>query len=207
MANYCIIQPNSIKHNDEYIFTTRQEETDNFFLAAYRHFDIAYPKFHKMDRFCQLGFLTALPIVPAASTYEPQKTGLLLASKSGSYFTDHHYFSRVFAQESITYSPAQFTYTLPSAVLGELSIQHNFQGENYFLLQSQYNFDLLRDYARSLFNDQKLDTCLIGWMDYYDPDQFLSAFLWIERSDLIHLDTIILNINKTCFDYGKATVS
>lgn len=207
MATYCIIQPNSIRHNGEYIFGTRREETDAFFLDAYRHFDIAYPKFHKMDRFCQLGFLTALPIVPTRGSYEPKKTGLLLASKSGSYFTDQHYYARVFSAERITYSPAQFTYTLPSAVLGELSIQHNFQGENYFLLQSEQSFDLIKDYAKSLFHDQKLDACLLGWMDYYGPDQYLSAFLWIERPDLSNLDTIILNINKTCFDYGKATVS
>lgn len=207
MATYCSIQPNSIKHNDECIFAVRPEESENFFLDAYRHFGLAYPKFHKMDRFCQLGFLTALPIVPTADRYDPAKTGLLIASKSGSYFTDNHYFSRVFAEEKVNYSPAQFTYTLPSAVLGELSIQHNIQGENYLFLQSEYNFDLLRDYAKSLFHDQKLDTCLIGWMDYYGPDQFLSTFIWVERSDLINLDTIILNINKTCFDYGKATVS
>lgn len=207
MATYCSIQPNSIQHDDELVFTARSTENEKFFLDAYRHFGLAYPKFHKMDGFCQLGFLTALPIVPKTGTYDPQKTGLLLASKSGSFHTDNNYFSRVFAEEGVYYSPAQFTYTLPSAVLGELSIQHNFQGENYFLLQSENNFDLLKDYAKALFQDQKLDNCLMGWMDYYGPDQFHSIFLWIDRSDLINLDTIILNINKTCFDYGKATVS
>ncbi len=207
MASYCIIQPSTIRHNGQLLFEARAGEEQSFFLEAYRYFAINYPKFHKMDRFCQLGFLSALPIVPEKRRAAPSKTGVLLASKSGSIHTDQHYYEKVFTADNILYSPAQFTYTLPSAILGELCIKHNIQGENYFLLHGAHNLDLVKDYAKQLFHTQQLDACLIGWMDYYTKDQFQSCYVWLEREDLIDLDTIIININKICFDYGKATVS
>lgn len=207
MATYAVIQPHRLTYNGQVIFKASPGKEESFFLEAYRFFKADYPKFHKMDLFCQLGFLSAWPIVPDHRLMAPEKTGVLLASKSGSSYIDQNYYEKVFTQANISYSPAQFTYTLPSAILGELSIKHNFQGENYFFLQASEHLDLLRDYAKSLFKSNRLEACLLGWMDYYDEAHFQSCYVWIEAEDLKDLDNIIFNINKNRLDYGKAPIN
>ncbi len=206
MASYCIVRSNSIQKNGKDTFLADSSDSSDFFWEAYQGMAMSYPKFHRMDKFCQLGILCAEPLL-TGQEITAEDTAVLLASSSGSSHIDTSYHQAVFAQENIHFSPAQFTYTLPSAILGELCIKHHIKGENFFFLQAEFDFSLLRDYAKDLFVQQQASACLLGWMDYWSETDYLASFLWLRANEVDNMDSFISQINKTCIDYGKASIS
>src|SRR5207344_2311284 len=54
----CLISANRVYQNGEVIFES-PGAAEVFLNSVYAHFGIAYPKFHKMDSLCKLGFLAA----------------------------------------------------------------------------------------------------------------------------------------------------
>ena len=106
--------------------------TSNFLLSVYRHFNMDYPKFYKMDNLCKLGFLAVELLLKdrqLAEEYGSENIGIVFSNANSSLDADLHYFKSV---KNIP-SPAQFVYTLPNIVIGEVSIRHRCKGENAFL--------------------------------------------------------------------------
>lgn len=156
MASYSIVCPHEVIHDGKVIFEGNANRGDEFFMDAYKHCDMAYSRFHKMDEFCKLVTIAA-EVILAEKAYNPEKTGVLLSSKTGSSYVDRQYFNNVFSSEKITYKPAQFTYTLPSTVLGQMCIRHNIRGENFFFIQEEPELLFLYNYAKSLFENQSYE--------------------------------------------------
>ena len=138
--------------------------TAGFLLSAYRHFNIDYPKFYKMDNLCKLGFLAVELLLEekrVAETYGTESVGVVFSNASSSLDADLHYFESV---KNIP-SPAQFVYTLPNIVIGEVSIRHNCRGENAFFVSERFDADLMQFYVQDLMTRKRTKACISGWVE------------------------------------------
>ncbi|SFE14900.1 hypothetical protein SAMN05518672_104662 [Chitinophaga sp. CF118] len=160
----CVIRDNQITRNGALLWETSPEmELPDFLRAAYDHFSGQYPKFHKMDNLCKLGWLATEVLLqdkPLAG-YAPEETGLILTNRSASLDTDLKYYSTVKEFPS----PALFVYTLPNIVMGEISIRHGFKGENIFFTTDHFDMELITAYAEQLFSENAVSACICGWIE------------------------------------------
>lgn len=174
--SWCRIRAGRIERNGERLFESPESETGVFLTAAYRHLDLAYPKFHKMDLLCRLGFLAAELVLGAGfdkNAYPPEEVGLVLANAHSSLDTDVRY------QQTLSGipSPALFVYTLPNIVLGEICIRHQFKGEQAFFIFEKYEIPFLNDYTEQLLEGNNTRAILSGWIDVFDGHY--EAFLYL----------------------------
>jgi hypothetical protein len=117
-----------------------------------------------MDELSRLGFLGAEMTLMRSEidTYQDDEVAVIFSNHSSSLQTDKEYFKS--AQSGIA-SPAQFVYTLPNIVVGEVCIKHKMYGENNFLLSYRFDAKLLLDQCEALFYDNAAKAVLIGWVE------------------------------------------
>jgi len=148
----------------------------------YKQMNLSYSKFYKMDLLCRAAFLCAEKLLRDYEVVEdPNKIGIFLANHSSSLHTDEQYYNKSIDTINAQRQPALFVYTLPNIMLGELSIRHGFKGEQCMWIDSEFNEEFVSNYVNSLFGTNKIDACLLGWVDFYDDKEnvFLS---WVEGS-------------------------
>ncbi len=137
--------------------------------AAYKHFAVDYPKFYKMDRLAQLGFLAAERLVSGrqlSNTYGTDQVGIVFSNASASLDADLDYSETM---KNIP-SPAQFVYTLPNIVIGEISIRHGFKGENAFFVSEIFDPEWMCFFVHDLFERRKLKACICGWVELLEEN-------------------------------------
>lgn len=159
----CSIVHNRVLQNGETLFTGDAQATDGFLLSAYQHFQYSYPKFHKMDNLCKLGWLAAEVLLQGfdKSYYHPEQAGTVLMNANSSLDMDLRY------QESMkgVPSPSLFVYTLPNIVAGEICIRHHFKGENAFFVQPKFDAAFMKQQVNYLLDHNILQACICGWVD------------------------------------------
>lgn len=160
----CVIRNNQISKDGTLLWeAVPGTELNDFMRGAYDHFSGQYPKFHKMDPLCKLGWLAAEVLLqdkPLAG-YAPEEVGLVLSNRSASLDTDLRYYPTVKEFPS----PALFVYTLPNIVMGEISIRHGFKGENIFFTTDKPDMTLITAYIKQLFSENAVSACLCGWVE------------------------------------------
>ncbi|REH01576.1 3-oxoacyl-ACP synthase [Flavobacterium aquicola] len=174
--SFCTIQKNTVFLNGEVVFTTEENSFADFSKKVYKHFEINYPKFFKMDNLSKLAFLGAELLLTAADENSAENnTALVFANKSSSLDTDVKYQSSISDSEDYYPSPAVFVYTLPNICLGEISIKHQLKSENSFFIFADYEPEFMENYCNILLENQKADRVLCGWVEYYNEEY--KAFL------------------------------
>jgi hypothetical protein len=154
----CVIQNNKIVLNGENVFSNEIEGFNDFVKKFYQEFEIAYPKFFKMDSLSKLAFIGAeLLLNPIIDPLKENNIGLLFANKSSSLDTDVKYQESISESENYFPSPAVFVYTLPNICLGEISIKHQLKSENSFFIFDSFNSSFMENYANVLLNTKKAD--------------------------------------------------
>lgn len=162
------------------LFHAEHSTADNFLSTAYKNTAQAYPKFHKMDGLSKLGWLAAEYLLKdrkLSEEFGADKIGLVLANRNSSLDADQKYYQSV---ASIP-SPALFVYTLPNIVMGEISIRHNFKGENAFFIQEDFNADFIKQYVGGLLNNNILQACICGWVDFLE-EEYEAVLMLIEKA-------------------------
>jgi hypothetical protein len=175
----CLISRNKIYRNSQLIFE-HPGTAAKFLDETYIHLGISYPKFHKMDQLCKLGFLAAevlLKDTGHSEKYRETETGLVLSNSHSSLDVDLKYAKTI----QTGASPALFVYTLPNIVIGEISIRHHFKGENAFFVFKHFNGNFMADYVNGLFENKLIKNCICGWVDYLKEDY--RAILYLIESD------------------------
>lgn len=176
-----VIQNQKVFLNDNLIFENSEAEDFSAFAKSYyQHSDIQYPKFYKMDRLSKLGFLafeTLLKGVPDFENFDKEKVGIFLMNRHSSLDTDEQYYE-TFLDKNRPPSPKLFVYTLPNIVIGEICIRHKIKGEHGFFVGEQYDEDFINDYVQSLFEDDLIEACAVGWTDFYKEDYFAKMY-WL----------------------------
>lgn len=138
--------------------------TTDFLLSAYKYFSVDYPKFYKMDNLCKLGFLAVELLLKdrqIAEEYSSENIGIVFSNANSSLDADLRYFESV---KNIP-SPAQFVYTLPNIVIGEVSIRHRCKGENAFFVSDRFDPDFMQFYVRDLITRKRISACISGWVE------------------------------------------
>ena len=177
---FCSIKNNTISYNGKPVV-----ELDNSLLfndfskQVYKEHINNYPKFFKMDSASKLSFLTAEFLLNNAniSSEEKENMGIILSNNSASLNTDRKHQETINDTENYFPSPAIFVYTLPNIGIGEISIRHKIYGENAFFVFEKFNAKILFQYSTTLFNSNKSNTVLCGWVNV-DQDKY-EAFMYL----------------------------
>ena len=159
------------------LFSASDSSFTEFAESTYRHFGLEYPRFHKMDNLCKLGFMAAEFLLKdnyLTSRYKPYEIGVILGNSYSSLDTDLRHIRQV---EGGLASPAVFVYSLPNIVIGEICIRHGIKGENTFFVSGEYEIENQVKYISELMDRGKMEACLGGWVDYTGENYL--AFLYV----------------------------
>ena len=181
VQHYCRIREGKVIADRQLQYDFPGLTFDRFSEQVYRQSGIIYPKFHKMDNLCKLGFL-ATDIMLKNSALDikkaPYQTGVILSNRSSSLDTDLRYYNQV--RNGIA-SPAVFVYSLPNIVIGEICIRHGIKGENTFFISDRYNIPSQVEYVNQLFRIGSFSSCICGWVELLEEKY--DAFLYLAVRD------------------------
>jgi len=197
ISAHVLIRSGVVYRDGELIFKDETAGgTNEFFLSVYRALKVDYPKFYKMDNLCKLGFLATEWLLrdrQIAEEYGVENIGIILTNANSSLDADLKYFESV---KNIP-SPAQFVYTLPNIVIGEVSIRHGFKGENAFFVSEDFDAGFIRFYVQDLFMRNRVQACICGWVDCLG-EEYKAVLYLVEKvpgKDKLIFD--LENIQKT----------
>jgi len=187
ISNYCIIEAASVFVNGEKQFELENSSFSEFAKAAYKNFDIDYPKFFKMDNLSKLAFLTSEIILKGIVNQEEESNiALVFANQSSSLDTDVKYQSSIADKDNYFPSPAVFVYTLPNICIGEICIKHKLQSENAFFVFEEFNAEFMTQYADLLLTTNKAEKVLCGWVEYYQEKYKAIVYMVEKKGNLEH---------------------
>jgi 3-oxoacyl-(acyl-carrier-protein) synthase len=112
-------------------------------------------RFGRMDLASQLSLLAVEPFAPHFDSFARDRIAIVLAARAGSLPTDVTYWEGRAAVGGL--SPTLFTYTLPSAAIGEIAIRHRLTGPNLCFVGDSR--DILPE-AAELLRTNEADACV-----------------------------------------------
>ncbi len=142
--------------------------------ALYRQYVGDYPKFYKMDLLSRLGFIASELLFQKEDAHSDfgQSRAVLLFGQSASCVADRSFEATIQLGDNYFPSPADFVYTLPNIVLGEIAIRHQLRGETCYFALSKRDDALIRQLVSQAFADASTTSVLFGWIDATDDDHF-----------------------------------
>ncbi|SFF92142.1 hypothetical protein [Prevotella sp. KH2C16] len=152
-----------------------------------------YPKFHKMDGLCKLGFVASDLLLQAEGTRNFDGDGhvqeaearedraVILFNRSGSLETDRQYQATIDAVSGYYPSPALFVYTLSNIVTGEICIRNGYRGESSFYVLPGKDLALMEQMVDESFMDESMRSALWGWVDYTGEHDFEAEMYLSEK--------------------------
>jgi hypothetical protein len=180
IISYCKIKNNTVWLNGELLLQSDGKEDGTSFLSLlYRHFEVNYPKFFKMDKLCKLGTLATELLARNTTDFALlPKNGMAIvfANRSSSLESDRTHAKTIADKTHYFPSPSVFVYTLPNIVIGEIAIRHKITGENCFFISEQFNAELMHNYSTILLQNTNTSSVLCGWVNA-DNDN-LEAFVY-----------------------------
>lgn len=198
IKSYAHIKHNQVSVNGEIVFQSNSTLTLTEFLSeAYKALGVSYPKFHKMDAQCKLGFLCtefALKETNFLSENDLSKTAIALSNAASSLETDRVHQHSIDDKSNYFPSPAVFVYTLPNITIGELAIKHKITGENAFFVSEQLDADLLVNYTETLFQSGT-EAAIVGWVEV-DGANFEAFIFLAQNTKNINKNSIFKPLNK-----------
>jgi 3-oxoacyl-(acyl-carrier-protein) synthase len=176
ITSFCLVSKQTVYKNGELLFTNKNANVRDFFSSVYKHFDMGYARFYKMDNLCKLGWLAAEILLKDSfkkDNYLPEEIGMVLANANASIDTDIKYMA---SAQGIA-SPSLFVYTLPNIVTGEICIRHQFKGEDAFFIAENFEASFFESYVSSLLDNNHLQACICGWVELVGEDYKACLFL------------------------------
>jgi len=170
---------NGMVNKDGHNLFTHAGDVGSLLLAAYQHFQLNYPKFHKMDRLSKLGWLAAEILLKGSfqkDRYQPEEISVILANANSSLDDDLKYYDSV-AEAA---SPSLFDYTLPNIVIGEICIRNHFKGEQAFFIQGNFQSELIQQQVAYLLANGYTKCCVCGWVDILG-EKYKSVLFLVEN--------------------------
>ncbi len=134
-----------------------------------------YPKFYKMDRTCQLGFVATELLLQAEGkerTEEREDRGVIFFNHHSTTDTDRKFYASISDKEAYYPSPSVFVYTLPNILTGEIAIRNHYQGETCHYLLPDCNEQTMQRVVEATFRGSGLSSLVTGWVDYTDETEF-----------------------------------
>lgn len=192
IQSYCHIEGNQVSLNGKVMYKDTAEEVKDFFKGLYKHMEISYRKFFKMDNLSKLAFLGSEVLSKDIGEYN-RNTAIVLSNKAASLDTDREYQTSINNPDEYYPSPAIFVYTLPNIGIGEISIKHQLKSENAFFVFNEYNASFHHNYEEILIKTGKSEAVLAGWTNI-DANNY-EAFLYLV-SNIGEIEHTEQNLNK-----------
>ena len=121
-------------------------------------------RFGRMDLASQLSLLAVEPFAPHFDVFARDRIAIVLAARTGSLPTDVAFWNA--RNEPGGLSPTLFTYTLPSAAIGEIAIRHHLTGPNLCFVGDSR--EVLPEAAELLRTDEA-DACVAVFTHVVSP--------------------------------------
>ena len=206
ITRYIQLQDRRVSLNGIVEYVSEEESFDKFIRSVYRHYDIDYPKFFKMDNLCKLAFLSAEILLQGTDVlqkYPAEQIGIILENASSSLEYDRKHMESVRDRNRYFPSPSVFVYTIPNIMVAEIAIRHEAKGENAVFISEQFDPELMDQYISELFRNQQVSCCLSGWVECYG-DHYQSFLFIVEQEDKMrgfkglqeHIVLNTLNVEK-----------
>lgn len=186
ITQYCSIENGRIALNGAEFFVAPDTAFADFAKQAYRHAEIDYPKFFKMDNLSKLSFLAADLLLKDTVPDGENNTALLFANAASSLDTDVKYNDSIIDKDNYFPSPAVFVYTLPNICMGEISIKHKLYTENSFFVFEAFNPEFFANYAAILLDTNKAETVLCGWVEFFKDEYKAFVYQVSKQGSLEH---------------------
>lgn len=186
ITKYAKIDAHALSVDGEKKFQSQEQQIGKVFKSIYKYLEVKYPKYHKMDKLCKLGFLTAEPLFQdqdILSKYQPEEIAVILSNAHSTINIDTQYQDSIKDKENYFPSPSLFVYTLPNIVIGEIAIRHHLKGEIGFLISPRFDAKLIKNYVDNIFEDRAIKACLTGWVDIDEKNRYKSVLFLVEKED------------------------
>ncbi|MBW1297169.1 hypothetical protein [Aquimarina litoralis] len=171
ISDFCTLRNGKVSKNGEQVYSNLESENiKDFAKGIYKFLELKYPKFHKMDELCKLGFL-ATEILFQDMEKIDENTALVLSNKASSLDTDRKHQDSINNREDFYPSPAVFVYTLPNIIMGEISIKNKLKSENAFFVSKRFDAEFMTKYSEILLETEKATNVICGWVDL-DNDKY-----------------------------------
>lgn len=181
ISNHIYFSKNKLYSNFQMLYNFENNLTfAKVFKAIYKDLDVKYPKYFKMDSLSKLGFLSTEVLLQnktLTENYKPEEIGIIVGNSASTYIMDSKHQASLDDKESYFPSPANFVYTLPNIMTGEICIRHKFKGENAVFISNTFDEQFIYKYANSLLLNNKLKACLVGYINIDNNDY--EAFLML----------------------------
>jgi len=155
--------------------TTEAPGTSKQFKEIFLFLGIDYPKFYKMDMLSKLAFL-AVEFIKDESFCE-KDTAIIMTNTNSTLDVDLKYLKSI-DPDNYFPNPAQFVYTLPNVMIGEISIRHNLKGESVFVSTEKYDTEIIENIAKTL----EFKNCIAGFVEYKNEDNFEANITFFEKT-------------------------
>ena len=156
-----------------------------FLKAAYKEYQLNYPKFYKMDNLCKLAFVASELLLknnPLTQKYASEDIAIIVANSASSLEIDTEHQRTISDKSNYFPSPSVFVYTLPNILIGEIAIRNSIKGENSFFIFDKFDADFMSSYINALLNSSKAKCCITGWVEFYENKY--RAFLYsVEKEE------------------------
>ena len=187
ITRYIQLQDHRVLLNGIVNYVSEARSVGKFIRSVYRHYNMDYPKFFKMDNLSKLGFLSAEILLQGTDIlqkYPPEEIAIILENASSSLESDEKHQESIRDRNKYFPSPSVFVYTLPNIMASEIAIRHKMKGENAVFIFEQFNPGFIYHYVSELFRSQQVNCCLSGWIECYG-DHCQSFLFMIEQEDRI----------------------
>ncbi|MBE0648098.1 MAG: 3-oxoacyl-ACP synthase [Bacteroidales bacterium] len=182
ISAYAQIKPGQVRVNGRIEYSDENFITfAEFIKPFFKSLNLGYPKFYKMDPLSKLGFIASELVFKQLNldSYDRKRVGIVIANSSSSLDTDIIHQQSISNRSEYFPSPSVFVYTLPNIMIGEICIRHQLRGENAFLISERFDGRLLTKYVNELFQQNRIDVCLTGWVDLLKED-FEALLMFVE---------------------------
>lgn len=159
-----------------------------FLKAIYRHHNMDYPKYYKMDNLSKLSYIAMGMLLEneiLTEQYAPEKIGMIITNASSSIEIDKKHWDTIKDRSNYFPSPSNFVYTLPNIMAGEAAIRHQLKGENTVIISEGFNPALIFETTQMAFHAGVVECCICGWVEQ-NENNYESLLLIIEERDIAH---------------------
>ncbi len=199
ITSYCSIKNGKVNVNGKELFSDSSLPSVDFIKSVYKHFQLNYPKFYKMDHLSKLAFIASdllLKSNPIMQKYAAEDVSIIIANSASSLEIDTEHQNTISDKNNYFPSPAVFVYTLPNILIGEIAIRNCIKGENTFFIFDKFDSDFMGSYNNSLLDSNKAKCSISGWVDFYE-NKYQAFLLTIEKEQgILNIEHNSEQLNK-----------
>ncbi len=168
--------------NGELLLRSENPIFVKFLKEVYKYAELKYPKYFKMDPLSKLGFLCAEVLLKGEKLpQEAERIGIVLENRVSTYIVDSRHQESINDKSQYFPSPANFVYTLPNVMTGEICIRNGFKGENAVFVNDTFSPEFISQYIGALYQAKKADYLIGGFVDADENDY--EGFMFVSRRE------------------------